>query len=563
MKSYNYKESNRTAKFILILLALSVFYSCAAIEEQRRSKELVAYMNAAEEAYETVSEIDTIDAYKWFITEYPDALLPVNKAKERLAVLEQSGNQSSSNKQDELTTMSSYTSNQAEVSSNDKEPALTNKTNRISAALSESKIDDVIAALLKSAKYNYENGYYYKASQTIKASSSLDLSDDISSEVQNLSDKIDGLKQSDPNVATMFKDKEYHLAKYWDGTYCYVDNAGEVVLKGNFEYARPFSEGLALVTLKDKSVFIDYDGNIVIDLPKEGQTEYTILGSFHDGLARCQIKDSSRSLNGDCYIDKLGNERMTFLAMKDSAQTYDQILDFSEGYAVIQYGFDRLKGYIDTEGQWLIEPMYKDAKSFQDGMAKILYPNKEKWGYIDTSGEVKIIPRYRDEWSGNFSEGLALVVTPELGYINKEGKLVIDLMPFTVGEYNYFGVAEANGFSGGIAAVSIGYYAYESRLLFVDNQGNEIFRFDNTDQVNAGQRNENTYVGWTPFSEGYACIYDKWNGWGIINLEGEFIYEPKRWWAVYDNFEDGLAPIEFTDAKGYINYMGEVVYAEE
>src|SRR5262249_18126592 len=111
-------------------------------------------------------------------------------------------------------------------------------------------------------------------------------------------------------------------------------------------------------------------------------------------------------------------------------------------------------GYLDTKGQFVIEPQFEEAHSFSEGLAAVLVG--EKWGFIDHSGRVVISPRYDigyDRRHHGFSEGLALVYLQDrCVYIDKLGKIVIRVQ-----------CSEAEQFSGGIASVRTGETAGEKR----------------------------------------------------------------------------------------------------
>ena len=64
-----------------------------------------------------------------------------------------------------------------------------------------------------------------------------------------------------------------------------------------------------------------------------------------------------------------------------------------------------LYGFIDKEGNWIVEPRFESAYSFSEGMAAVRLD--DNWGYIDSNGNMVIEPKYKDALG--FSEGLAPV----------------------------------------------------------------------------------------------------------------------------------------------------------
>lgn len=187
----------------------------------------------------------------------------------------------------------------------------------------------------------------------------------------------------------------------------YVDKSGKIVIKQQFKWAAPFSEGLAFAFSKEgKPGFIDTSGRFVIHLNK-GDVTY-----FSEGLAAIWLNGKTK------YIDKSGR---TVIRSKPYLGG-----DFHCGRARVKYQ-DKC-GYIDRTGAMCIKPRFDDADDFSEGFARFIDTDRRKWGYIDTNGNVRIKPQY-DEALG-FHEGLALIHYHERwGYINKRGTMVIQLPP--------------------------------------------------------------------------------------------------------------------------------------
>ena len=84
------------------------------------------------------------------------------------------------------------------------------------------------------------------------------------------------------------------------GPFGYIDKQGKLVIDLQYEWAQPFSEGLAAVKKNGKWGFIDKKGNIVIDIKYDG------VGSFVNGYAVVTIN------NTRYYIDKTGTEAFPY-----------------------------------------------------------------------------------------------------------------------------------------------------------------------------------------------------------------------------------------------------------
>jgi hypothetical protein len=67
-----------------------------------------------------------------------------------------------------------------------------------------------------------------------------------------------------------------------------------------------------------------------------------------------------------------------------SLPQFDYAADFSEGLAAVQQ--DGRYGYIDTAGNWVVEPTYTNAGRFSEGFARVQMENQ--WGFIDEKGNL-------------------------------------------------------------------------------------------------------------------------------------------------------------------------------
>ena len=147
----------------------------------------------------------------------------------------------------------------------------------------------------------------------------------------------------------------------------YMDRAGRVVIKPQWDDVLFWSEGLALVFREGKAGLIDKTGKIVVPL------EWEDVSTFSEGLA----------------------------AVKQNGKW----------------------GFIDKTGKVVIELQWEDAIGFHKGLAGV--QRNGKWGFIDKTGKVMIELRW-DEVS-NFRHELALVKeNKKFGFIDRTGRVVIE-----------------------------------------------------------------------------------------------------------------------------------------
>jgi hypothetical protein len=172
------------------------------------------------------------------------------------------------------------------------------------------------------------------------------------------------------------------------------------------------------------------------------------------------------------YIDRDGN--------KVIEPRYDFADVFSEGFARVQLNekwnyftrknkfyyevYSKCLDAVNLKGEWgfidetgnvvILFMFYSEVSNFSEGLAAI---KSTKWGYVNKNWE-EVIPRQYDECA-DFSEGLAAVrVNGKWGYINKEGE---EIIPFIYDKI-------IHSFSNGIANV-----ARNNELKWIDRFGNE------------------------------------------------------------------------------------------
>jgi hypothetical protein len=271
-------------------------------------------------------------------------------------------------------------------------------------------------------------------------------------------------------------------------------------------------------------------------------------------------------------------------------------------------------GFIDRDGEIVIEPAFEKAYPFTDGLAAV--QEKGLWGFIDTKGRMIIEPRFI--MVGLFSDGLASFrdrrLTDPWGYIDKSGNVVIEPQFDAAGDFRN-GVARV-GFATlkGKLISRIADVGVECDYKFIDRTGKivpepspvhyatgepgELIPFRKDDV--AGYLNAHGEVVIQPqfqlasaFSEGLACVCKeglfgyidtrgKWvipprfqyandfsdglagvafgeNGWGFIDHAGKEVIPGKFAW-VHGGFRQGVAEVAFDHKRGYINKKGDWVW---
>lgn len=197
----------------------------------------------------------------------------------------------------------------------------------------------------------------------------------------------------------------------------FINTKGKEVIKCEYLSADGFTDGLACVQMfgSGKFCYIDKKGNIAI----EGPFDFAL--PFSNGIARVR-KDGKYG-----YIDTKGTPVTGF--------EFDSAYDFADGLAPVSKNVDGKywHGYVNEKGEIAIPLIYDNAWEFTEGLAPVM--KNWKWGFIDTNGDV-VIPFQYDNiggWSplrgglakSGFQGGKAMVIiNDEAFFIDKQGNIL-------------------------------------------------------------------------------------------------------------------------------------------
>ena len=263
---------------------------------------------------------------------------------------------------------------------------------------------------------------------------------------------------------------QYDDVSVFGGGYCpvkvksawgYVNETGERAVKTRFTEAGPFRQGLApVLDSESQAYFIDPDGN----KKKTGTEKALRLGPIEDGVytafdgekwglygngdklllggfddistfansiaaakagGKWSILDSKGNPTSQATFDEvaLDEKRVAYrsnrLFAKDNGFYYlmdksgkavstskfeDARLFNDTSYAAVKLGSKW--GFIDIDGNFVIEPAYDGARSFSGGFAAVLIDGK--WGFIDCKNKLAI-PNIFDDAKDFNSHGCAFI----------------------------------------------------------------------------------------------------------------------------------------------------------
>lgn len=199
----------------------------------------------------------------------------------------------------------------------------------------------------------------------------------------------------------------------------FISKQGAWAIAPQFDWAEPFSEGLAAVEVGGKRGFIDRAGTLVIP------ASFREAHSFAGGLALV-YRETGKPL----FIDHAG--QVVIDIHVDFADA------FTDRWSVVMVGGKF--GYMDKTGTFAIAPQYAQAARFSEGLAAVRIGNN--WGFINRNAELVIPARFEvtpGGAPGPFRSGLARVFSRipndtemnawamaglDIGYITTKGDYV-------------------------------------------------------------------------------------------------------------------------------------------
>jgi len=305
----------------------------------------------------------------------------------------------------------------------------------------------------------------------------------------------------------------YRKGNKWG--FCTEDK--KIVIDCVYDNVKPFSEGLACVSLKGRGYFfINSSNQVLIPEIQDG-----IPSSFDGGVSKI-AKISHQGVISYSYIDKRGKNLVPFVYV---------LQEFSEGLAAIK--INNKFGFISKQGDIVIpckfevnyEHRMHSIGKFSEGLCRV--KQSDKWFYLNKNGEVEIVCDFDCVY--DFSNGVAAVFNNgKWGFIDKQGNVVI---PFQYDSVDGL-------FSEGLTSVRIGEY-----FGFINISGKTVIPF------------KYRLVG--EFSEGLTYVQNDDYLYGFINMAGETTIPFK--FEHLSSFSGGLAFYRNHSKCGFINIYGEKI----
>lgn len=287
----------------------------------------------------------------------------------------------------------------------------------------------------------------------------------------------------------------------------YIRESVDWVLEPEYEASWPsFREGLTTVIKWGKVGYMDREGQIVI------QPKYAFGYDFREGLAAVEYRGKWG------YIDKTGQEVIPLI--------YESAMDFSDGIAAVEKG--GIWSVINKQGEVLFETDFQWIGPYTEGVARVriadkTYPKLERDNLIDREGRLLFTREY--DVLGNFAEGC--IPAMEKGsqryyFLDKNEEKVIER-----------GFADANSFSGGMAAVTL---EHGMGTAYIDHEGVVL--------LESGEE-------WSPFSMSEGLHrFKKGDRYGFKDIYGVEKVPARFRWAT--DSSEGLIGLYFNGKWGFI-----------
>ena len=160
----------------------------------------------------------------------------------------------------------------------------------------------------------------------------------------------------------------------------------EVVPADGYQYISFFRQGRAVVQPYERpGRLIDRDNQTIFQLDADSPLKF-------EGYDSSLIYAVHRQSGDAGFLDTEGKVAIP-LKSWEAAHTYVQ--GFCDGRLAMRDHQTNLEGYIDQHGEWVIPAGYHIACNFECGRAAVMPSARERWGLIDTEGNTVVSPTYK------------------------------------------------------------------------------------------------------------------------------------------------------------------------
>jgi len=291
-----------------------------------------------------------------------------------------------------------------------------------------------------------------------------------------------------------------------------------------------FMNGLARIQTNTGSYIVDIEFNEI----EEYKPGYVI---FENALI--EVTWTTRSIDDPIVLTGLDAEKY-LVPYEIKPENMPGIQTSVYGYKTIN---DAFSDSVDIEDNFAIDAVFEYAGMFHDGLAAAKMNGK--WGYIDTEGNVVVDFIYTE--ANDFSCGIGAVSAAQTQIIKSTGEEIelgysrwalIDASGSLITPFEYLWVSR---FVNGIAYATTD----ATHMLYINTEGQHLF----SPIVISAQMEE--------FSDGFALIFNA--GRYFYDINGKPLLNKR--FSGARSFSDGLAAVKISGGGrwGYIDTQGKTV----
>jgi|GEM_PF-5536049 len=189
-------------------------------------------------------------------------------------------------------------------------------------------------------------------------------------------------------IVSDFYDDRALVSKDWK--FGFVDREGQLAVPMLYDFADNFSEGSAFATNMQNTFITDKNG-----YETYLSDEVLFNSRFHEGIAKVAKIDDTGNFRSEALVNSKGHFITPFdfvSRIRDGGDLFDQDDDVSEGLVRIRH--NEYYGFLDTEGNMVISPMYDKASKFQSGLAAVTLDDLA--GFINHDNDFVVDPVFED-----------------------------------------------------------------------------------------------------------------------------------------------------------------------
>lgn len=201
----------------------------------------------------------------------------------------------------------------------------------------------------------------------------------------------------------------------------FINREGQLVIPMRYDYADDFSDGFAFATDMQNTFIIDKNGceTYLFD-------EVLLNSRFNEGIAKVAKLEDAGNIRLEAIVNSQGHFITSFnfvSRIRDVGDLFDQDDEVSEGLVRIRH--KDYYGFIDTEGNMIIPPMYDKVSKFQSGLAAVTLDDLA--GFINRDNDFVVDPVFEDV-AFAYKNFLFVKKDGNWGIITRSGEQVTDFI---------------------------------------------------------------------------------------------------------------------------------------